>query len=84
MLSNVDFPSNAILSCFVFFLFIDLYFSIAQIFNPIEEIVIPIGIPSKEAKAEIEIHPVIVEAIIIHFALFFQENIFLFHIYFLM
>ena len=27
---------------------------IAQIFNPISELVIPIGIPSKEAKAEIE------------------------------
>ena len=27
-------------------------------FNPIAELVIPIGIPSKECKAEIEIHPV--------------------------
>ena len=34
----------------------------AQIFNPIAELVFPIGIPSKEAKAEIEIHPVIAEA----------------------
>ena len=37
------------------FLIIDLYFLIptfiAQIFNPIEELVIPIGIPTKEAKA---------------------------------
>ena len=44
-----------------FFLIIDLYFVIpaviAQIFNPIAELVIPIGIPSKEGKAEIEIHP---------------------------
>ena len=44
-----------------FFSIIDLYFVIpaviAQIFNPILELVIPIGIPSKEAKAEIEIHP---------------------------
>ena len=31
----------------------------AQVFNP--ELVIPIGIPSKEAKAEIETHPVISE-----------------------
>ena len=31
----------------------------AQILNPIAELVIPIGILSKEAKAEIEIHPVI-------------------------
>ena len=30
-------------------------------FNPIAELVIPKGIPSKEAKAEIEIHPAIVE-----------------------
>ena len=76
---------------------------IAQIFNPIAKLLIPIGIPSKEAKAEIEIHFVIVEAknkkivqynlelyklyvfycVIyssIHFALFLQENNFLFHI----
>ena len=31
-------------------------------FNPIEELVISLGIPSKELKAEIEIHPVIVKA----------------------
>ena len=46
-----------------FFSIIDLYFLtpavIAQIFNPIAEFVIPIGIPIKETKAEIEIHPVI-------------------------
>ena len=44
----------------------DLYFSIpaviAQIFYPIAELVIPIGIPVKEVQAEIEIHPVIAEA----------------------
>ena len=49
-----------------FFLVIDLYFLIpavtAQSFNPIAELVIPIGIPIKEAKAEIEINPVIIEA----------------------
>ena len=33
---------------------------LAQIFNPIAELVIPIGIPIKEGKVEIEIHPVIV------------------------
>ena len=64
MLFNFDFASNTILSCF-FFLIIDLYFLIAaviaQIFNPIAELVISIGIPLKEAKAEIEIHPVIIE-----------------------
>ena len=41
-----------------FFLIIYLLFLIpaviAQIFNPISELVIPIEIPSKEAKAEIE------------------------------
>ena len=59
MLFNLDFANNAILSCIFFsFLMIDLYFLvpavIAQIFNPIAELVIPIGIPSKEAKTEIE------------------------------
>ena len=40
-----------------FFLIIDLYFLFpAQIFNPIVELAIPIGIPTKEAKAELEIH----------------------------
>ena len=51
---------------FVFFLIIELYFLIpaatVQFFNPIAELLVSIGIPSKEAKAEIEIHPVIVEA----------------------
>ena len=45
---------------------IDLYFLIlpviAQIFSPIAELVIPTGIPTKEKKAEIETHPIIVEA----------------------
>ena len=65
-------------------------------FNPIAELVIPIGIPIKEEKVETEIHPVIVEAKIRKctnlFALFtdqfilfyfFQKNNFLFHLYFL-
>ena len=64
---NFGFASNTILSCFfVFFIIIDLYFLIpaviAQTFIPIAELVIPIGLPIKEAKAEIEIYPVIVEA----------------------
>ena len=56
---------------FFFFLVIGLYFLIAaviaQISNPIAEIDIPIGIPNKigiptkEAKAEMETHPVILE-----------------------
>ena len=66
MLFNLDFASNTILSCF-FSLIIVIYFlipaAITQIFNPIAELVIPIGIPIKEEKAEIEIHQVIVEAL---------------------
>ena len=67
MLFNLDFARNTILSClFFFFLIINLYFlitaAIAQIYNPIAGRVIPIRIPIKEAKAEIEIHPEIVEA----------------------
>ena len=51
---------------FLFFLIIDLFFLIpaviAPIFNPIAELVIPVGIPIKEAKAEMETHLVIAEA----------------------
>ena len=66
ILFNVDFANNTILLCFFFFfLIIDLYFLIptviAQIFNPIEELVIYIRMWIKEGKAEVEIHPVIVE-----------------------
>ena len=60
-----ELPNDTILSCF-FFLIIDLYFLtpavLAQIFNLIAELVIPLGIPSNEAKTEIEIHAVIAEA----------------------
>ena len=67
MLFSLDFASNTILSWFFFFfLIIDLHYLIsavaAQVFNFIEELVIPIGISNKEAKSEIEIHPVNVEA----------------------
>ena len=101
MLFNLDFANNTILLCFFFFfLIIDLYFLIAaviaQIFDPIAELVIPIAIPTKEAKAKIEVHPVIVEPKIrkcsiyfrvafyssIHFDLFLQLNNFFFHLYF--
>ena len=66
MLFNLGFTNNTILLCFFFFfLIIDLYFLIdaviAQIFNPIAELVIAIGIATKEAKVETEIQPVIVE-----------------------
>ena len=50
---------------FFFFLIIDLYFLIpavvTQIFNPIAELVIPIRIPTKEVKTEMETHPVTAE-----------------------
>ena len=50
----------------LFFLIINLYFLIpaviAQIFTPVAESVIPIEIPSKEAKAAIETHSVTAEA----------------------
>ena len=59
MLFNLDIANNTILSCFFFFFLIaDLYFLIpaviVQIFNLIAELLIPIGIPIKKAKAEIE------------------------------
>ena len=65
-LFNLDFANNNVLSNVHFnFLIIDLYFSIpavtTQIYNPIAELVAPIGIPTKEAKAEIEMHPLTVE-----------------------
>ena len=67
MLFNLDFASNTISSCIFFvLLIIDLYFlipaAVAQIFNPIAEFAIPIRIPSKEAKVEIDIHAVTEEA----------------------
>ena len=65
MLFNLDFANNTILSCVVFFfLVIDLYFlipaAIAQIFHKIAELVIPTGIPTKEANIGMETHPVTV------------------------
>ena len=67
MLMNLPFANSIILSCFFFFfLIIGLHILIAaviaQIFNRIAELATPIGIPSREGKAEIEIHPVKVEA----------------------
>ena len=66
MLFNRYFANNTILSClFRFFLIFDLHFLtavvITQIFNPFVELAVLIGIPTKEAKAEMETHPVIVE-----------------------
>ena len=58
---NLAFANNTILPCFfLFFLIIELYHIrsavISQTFNPTAELVIPIGIPTKDAKAKIEIH----------------------------
>ena len=66
MLFNLDFANNTSLSCFFFFFaIIDLYFlipaAIVQIFNPTAELVIPKGMPTIEAKAEMKTHPVTVE-----------------------
>ena len=64
MLHYLMFASNTTLSSFfLFFFIIHLYFLIpaamAQIFNPTTELAIPTEMPTKEAKAEIEIHPVL-------------------------
>ena len=66
MFFNLDFAVNTTLAwSFCLFLIIDLYFQIlaviTQIITPIAELVIPTGIPTKEAKAEMETHPVPVE-----------------------
>ena len=65
MLFNLSFVKKSVFYIlFFFFLIIYLYFLVvpinAQIFNPIVEFVILIEI-LKEAKAEIETHPVIIE-----------------------
>ena len=64
MLLSLDFANKTIFSCSLFFLIIYLYLLIpaviTQIFNPIANLVIPIGIPTKETKSEIGTHPVIV------------------------
>ena len=67
MLFNLDFASNTISAyLFFFFLIIDLYFlipaAIAQIFNSIAELLIPMEAAITEAKGETEIHSAIVEA----------------------
>ena len=48
-----------------FFLIIDFHFLfpsvIAQKINPIAELVVPIGISSKELNKEVQVHPVVKE-----------------------
>ena len=67
MVFNLVFANNTISSWFFFFfLIIDLYFLIpafiTQIIIVVVQIAIPIGIPAKEAKAEIETYPLTAEA----------------------
>ena len=73
ILFNLDFANNAILSgVFFFFLIIDLYFLIPavipQIFVPTAELVIPAGMVTNEANAEIEMEPATVETNISKFS----------------
>ena len=56
MLFNLDFANSTILSYFFFFLLV-----IAYTFYYFLLLFIPIGIPTVEAKAEMETHSVIVE-----------------------
>ena len=64
MLFNLKFANDTILLCF-FFLIIDLNFLnaavIVQSSNPIAKLVTRTGIPTKEAKIEMELHAVTVE-----------------------
>ena len=67
MLFNLGFVNSTIFSYFFFFcLIIDLQFLIpavvAEIFNSIAELVISVGITSKEAKKEMKIDSVTAEA----------------------
>ena len=61
MLFTLDLANNTILSYFFLFFFL-IPVVIEQNFNTITKLVTPIRIPIKEAQAEIEIHPVTVEA----------------------
>ena len=78
MLANLGFADDSVLSYFFFFFFIfDLYFLIpaviAQIFNPFAERLIPLGIRTKEVKAKMETHPVIVRwAVVLEFLEFLE------------
>ena len=63
---NLFFANNTILLCFFFFFsIIDLDILIpaaaAQIFTVVAELAIPIGIPTKKAKGEIETDPATAE-----------------------
>ena len=62
VLLNLDFANNTIMLLFLFLnyeLILLISAVIAQIFKPTAELVLPIGISSKETKEEIEKHLVI-------------------------
>ena len=73
MLFDLDFANNTILSCF--FLFLNYWLiifnscSYCTNFYPVVELVILIGIPTTEAKAEMEANPVILEVTISKWAI---------------
>ena len=83
MLFNIDFTNNTILSCFFFFLIIELYFLIlaglTKVFSFTAELVVPIEIPTKETKAEMEKNSVTVEIKIIQIVIKNSKNIFMLH-----
>ena len=67
MIFKLTLADNTILlCCHFFFLITELYFSIhagnLQYFNSIAELLVPIRIPIKTTREEIEIHPVTTEA----------------------
>ena len=78
MVFNLFLNSNFIMF-FSFFFISDCYVLIpaviGQNFNPTEELAIPIGIPTKEAEAEIETHLVTAELLYIYFALLYIFNL---------
>ena len=66
MMFNGYFADNTILSFFFFFFWIIvLYFviplAITQTLNPLAELAIPTGIWTKEAKVEMDTHPVTIK-----------------------
>ena len=84
MLFNLDFASNTIWSCFFLLLLItDFYFLIvvviAQIFNYITQLVIPIGIPNKEVQCNLKLCK---PYSLTHFYWSLQWNNFLLYLYF--
>ena len=83
MLFNIDFTNNTILSCFFFFLIIELYFLIlaglTKVFSFTGELIVPIEIPTKETKAEMEKNSVTVEIKIIQIVIKNSKNIFMLH-----